>query len=238
MIRYLLPIALIFAVSSVCQDAGAQLFGPRVLGQSLSRQPSPGLAAAEEVGELRGTERFIRGNRGIRDFVGTDAADTPLFIGIQQGRSRGTIRSAITNLRPPREPNVNQPQPQQPGPNLPYAPRLQLGFTPPEIAPSVVALDITERLVDALALQRSDLQADEIGVILQGRTAILVGEVASEHERLLAQQLTMLEAGVSEVQNELTIAGELSAEELPPAEAFDTLPNLPDDMFPTPGVDR
>lgn len=238
MLRHLLPIALIFAISNACQDARAQMFGPRVLGQSLSRQPGPNLAAAEEVGELRGTERFIRGNRGIRDFVGTDAADTPVFIGIQQGRSRGTIRSAITNLRPSREPNVNQPQPLQPGPNLPYAPRLQLGFTPPEIAPSVVAVDITERLVDALALQRSDLQSDAIGVILQGRTAILVGEVASEHERLLAQQLTMLEAGVSEVQNELTIAGELSAEELPPVEAFDTLPNLPDDMFPTPGVDQ
>lgn len=238
MLRYLLPLVLTLLATNECQVASAQLFGPRVLGQSLSRQPGPNLAAAEEVGELKGTERFIRGNRGIRDFVGTDAADTPVFIGIQQGRSRGTIRSAISNLRPAREPNVNQPQPRQPAASLPYAPRLQLGFAPPEIAPSVVALDITERLVDALAIQRSDLQADEIGVILQGRTAILVGEVASEHERLLAQQLTMLEAGVSEVQNELTIAGEWSAEELPSSEAFDKLPNLPDDTSPTPGVDQ
>lgn len=238
MIRYLIPFVLAVLFASDVQQAGAQMFGPRVLGQSLSRQPGPNLAAAEEIGELTGRERFIRGNRSTRDFVGTDMADTPNFVGLQQGRSRGTIRSAIINLQPPQQPNVNQPQPRDPSPALPYAPRLQLGFTPPEVAPTVIAEDIAANVAEALALRHPEQTVGPLVVSMQGRTAILQGEVASEHERLLAQQLTLLEAGVSSVQNELTIVGESSDETLPFDGAFDTLPSLPDDTSPTPSVDQ
>lgn len=238
MFRYLLPLVLALLLTSDVQQTHAQLFGPRVLGQSLSRQPGPDLAAAEEIGELTGRERFIRGNRSARDFIGTDMADSPNFVGIQQGRSRGSIRSAIINLQPPQAPNVNQPQPRDPSPALPYAPRLQLGFDPPEIAPSVVAEDISENVAGALALRHPNQTGLPLVVTMQGRTAILQGEVASEHERLLAEQLTLLEAGVSSVQNELTIVAESSAEVRPSDEAFDTLPSPPDDMLPRPDADR
>ncbi len=238
MFRYLLPAALILIALSDVQIANAQLFGQRNLGESLSRRARPGSSGGEGAGELRGNERFVRGNRSARDFVGSDMADTGRFVGVQQGRSRGTIRSAITNLRPPRDQNVNQPQARRTPPTLPYAPRLQLGFVAPALAPGVVAEGISERLVDALSLRHSAGPMGHVQVSLQGRTAILQGEVASEHERALAEQLTLLEAGVSEVLNELTIVVEPGPEELPPAATIDTPPNRPGDRSPRPFSDR
>jgi len=237
MVRYLLPIALILLAASDVQNATAQLFGQRNLGESLSRRPQPGSAGGEGAGELTGNERFVRGNRNARDFVGTDVADTPRFVGVQRGRSSGTIRSAIRSLRPPRTPNVNQPQPRATPKTIPYAPRLELGFEAPSPSPGVLVGGISERLAEALSLRRSVGPVSFPRVRLQGRTAILEGEVASEHERLLAEQLTMLEAGVSAVRNELTIAVAKEPETLPPAANFDTLPNLPDDTSPKPSAD-
>jgi hypothetical protein len=44
-------------------------------------------------------------------------------------------------------------------------------------------------------------------VLLEGRTAILRGEVATEHGRELAGQLARLEGGIDQVQNEIVVAG-------------------------------
>mgnify|MGYP002622720736 CR=1 FL=1 len=224
----------------VLLDAGvthAQLFGQRTLGGTLSRRPRPGFSG-EGAGTLTGNERFIRGNREAGDFVGTDAADTPRFIGLQQGRSRGPIRSAITGLSEVGDQNVNQPQPQTTPADRPYAPRLQLGFEMPA-QPVQVTAGLAQRVQMSLSRQTIDLPVGSLRVSLHQRTAILQGEVASEHARLLAEQLVLLEPGVSQVQNELRV---VAAPENPGASpsggAVDTLPSPLGDTTPTQPDDR
>ena len=68
------------------------MFGQRQLGGFLSRQESPGAVnnPAEEMihssGSLTGTERFLRGNRRLNDFIGTDMGDARSFVGVTQAR--------------------------------------------------------------------------------------------------------------------------------------------------------
>ena len=42
---------------------------------------------------------------------------------------------------------------------------------------------------------------------MEGRTAILRGEVATEHGREVAELMARLEGGVNEVRNEIVVAG-------------------------------
>ena len=43
---------------------------------------------------------------------------------------------------------------------------------------------------------------------MSGRSAILRGEVATEHDRVLAAELLRLEPGVGQVQNQLTVSSQ------------------------------
>lgn len=198
------------------RSAHAQLFGERELGQTLSRRPSPGSAGQLEAandaaqgigpgamgGELTGNERFLRQNRDVSDFVGSDLMDRPGFIGSVQGRTRGAIRSAITNLRSLADEQVNRipPEPLQRRPQ-PYAPRLEIAFDYPTPTNSELAATIQRQMLKVPGMER----LGSIEVSLEGRTAILRGAVATAHQRDVAAQLALLEPGVSQVQNELSI---------------------------------
>lgn len=211
--------------------AQAQLFGDRPLGGTLSRRPQPGstsqldaAAAASEgmagnlgasVGELTGTERFLRSNRTRADFVGSDLIDRPGFIGSVQGNARGIIRSAITNLRPLVNEQINRLPPEPITRQArPYAPRYQVGFDYPLPASAEVEATLAQQLLRIPGMER--LGPIEVSVV--GQTAILRGAVASDHQRDVAEQLVLLEPGIREVQNELYVgrpAGAPSVEELP-----------------------
>jgi osmotically-inducible protein OsmY len=79
--------------------------------------------------------------------------------------------------------------------------RLSLGFTPSGAAPALVAQRFEGRLA-----KTSHIEAiTPVKVTMEGSTAILQGTVASEHQRDLARRLAMLEPGISDVRNELTV---------------------------------
>ena len=75
------------------------------------------------------------------------------------------------------------------------------------------AARISTQLARRLAETRSIRSLTPIRVELRGRTAILRGQVASEHDRGLAEQMARLEAGIAEVYNEIEVAGQSPAKE-------------------------
>jgi hypothetical protein len=81
--------------------------------------------------------------------------------------------------------------------------KLQIGFE--YHAPS--AAQVSTRLAQRLAAARSIHALAPIQVEVQGRTAILRGSVASQHDRDLAGQLARLEAEIAAVNNEIVVAG-------------------------------
>ena len=84
------------AVLATVEEAQAQLFGSRTLGQSLSRRARPG---STSVGSVSGRERFMRSNRQRSDFVGTDSRERRGFVGAVQAATTGSIRSTTSGRR-------------------------------------------------------------------------------------------------------------------------------------------
>lgn len=198
----------------ITERAEAQMFGPRTLGGNLRPGVGPGQS---EAGTLTGNERFIRGNRDLSDFVGADRGDLGRFVGQESGRVQGPLRSAIDVLQPPPDRNINRPPPEtttgRAARRSPYRPRYRLDFALPTSGPSLGSPELAARVQDSLARAgaqwgRSSAAAEprQLVVRLEGRTAILEGEVASERHRALAERLLLLEPGISSVRNELTVA--------------------------------
>lgn len=214
----LLVAGLVFSwTASAVEEASAQLFGERTLGGNVRAPRARGQngrsqgnqqAGENESQTALGTtlnidERFIRGQRDPNDFVGAGGSEGG-FVGRQELDNEGAIRSAVDGL-PQQMLNrrINQPPPApRPTRPLPYEPRLQIAFDYDGPDNRSLSQALTRRL------QRSDgiRSLGDITVTLNGRTAILQGEVASERDRSVAEQLVRLEPGVSQVQNQLLVA--------------------------------
>jgi hypothetical protein len=192
-------VACVLMLASVLTDqVDAQMFGARQVGRPLSRQAGPGAGAALEnqgVGTLR-NQRFLRGNRSARNFVGTDRTDAE-FIGAQQAGAGINVRSAVTSVNTGSgDGQVNQPLTRG-GANSLYEPRLTIGFPydgPPR-----------EPLLGRLSERLQRQVGPQVAVSLAGRTATLRGAVGSAEERELAELLTSFEPGISDVQNDLRV---------------------------------
>lgn len=210
--------------------AQAQMFGPRALGgASTGRQPGPGQQPVSQPSPPTGNpatntmlglenaidvgmSRFMRENRGAGAFVGRDAFDTS-FVGSMQSMNAGAIESAVDSLIVAPPPNVNRGRPDpsltRPGP---YRPRLSIAFPVTGQGSTVVA----ERLETQVGRSLNERLDQSIQVEVRGRRAILSGVVASAHDRALAEQLVLLEPGVSEVENLLeTRPSDSPAEQAP-----------------------
>lgn len=85
----------------------------------------------------------------------------------------------------------------------PIRARLSLGFDSPKVDSQKISSSLAQRLVEAPALRWHTPAQVEI----QGRTAILRGVVATQHDRDLAERVVRLEATVEQVQNLLVVAG-------------------------------
>jgi len=81
---------------------------------------------------------------------------------------------------------------------------LRLGFARPRSVATASAASL--RLAERLKKIRQVEAVGEIAVSSVGRTVVLRGTVATEQARSLAERVALLEPGVSEVQNELTVA--------------------------------
>jgi hypothetical protein len=84
-----------------------------------------------------------------------------------------------------------------------YEPRLAVGFDVPSRPRDRLSEDLTRRLRSVQTLDPSN----RIEVSMEGRTAVLRGEVASERDRALLELLIHFEPGVSDVRNELKVRG-------------------------------
>jgi len=198
-------------------DVRAQLFGNRTLGrvtaprgrnslrarQSEAAQTSSGASSsAGRAGTFDPNARYVRGNRKATDFVGKDSQDVRGFVGAQQAENTGQIESAVTGLQVQTGPDANRTQPASSGPRAAmYDPRLKVDFdfTPP--TPDDLNSELARRLESSLTPGRNG----RIEVSVEGATAILRGEVASEHDRRLARLLLLLEPGISNVRNDLIV---------------------------------
>ena len=97
---------------------------------------------------------------------------------------------------------------------------LSVGFDLPPRDQSALASTVAQRLVRSRGVEAMS----PVTVTMQGRTAVLLGVVPTEHAKSVAEQLALLEPGVSQVQNDLTVsevpagpATEASATATPPA---------------------
>lgn len=100
----MLVTAVLLSGSLLVETAEAQLFGARSLGQPLNRRAAAGAAstsAMESAGTVRGDERFLRGNRGRREFVGSTRDSQQGFVGSEQAIGVGRVRTSVESLREP-----------------------------------------------------------------------------------------------------------------------------------------
>ncbi len=232
-------------MAAVVGDVRGQMFGARTLGQPLGRRPGAGAldTMQEEVGTLRGNERFLRANRRATDFVGPDIRDLERFVGMLQARARGSVSPTTEGLRRrvDRSESMNQPVP-PPARRTLYYPRLEVSFD--SVPADTTALG--QRALETLARSPELSGPSRIAVYVEGRTAILLGEVPSARDRELAELLISFEPGISAIRNELQLnpnlqvtEGSLAAlrQRQTPRQAWMVLPTVPvatEPMVPPP----
>lgn len=216
----LLPAAAYAQRSQPSQSSG--MFGSRSMGSSIggdsvgsglnlssSTRPTGGGAG----GQTSGSERFVRGNRRSGDFVGGDSGDVQNFLsglsgvsganGNRGGRSLSGLGAQAGRQRQGQQNNnMNDNQAGQGRrARKPVRTTRIVGFEYPLPAAPRMTQTLSTHLEKSLKVR---LQPG-VEVALEGRTATLRGVVATDHDRDVAEQLVLLEPGVSAVQNELTV---------------------------------
>jgi hypothetical protein len=120
---------------------------------------------------------------------------------------------------------------------------LSVGFDHPTLPTTQISSALSSRFVNLERMKRFQSLAP-VEVTMEGQTAILRGVVATDHDRVLAEQLALLEPGVAAVQNDLSVAQAQqsetqSSEMLPsqtlPAAAASAPPAHLDSKGPEPG---
>jgi osmotically-inducible protein OsmY len=191
-------------------EISAQMFGNRSLGRPLTRpsqRARTGQATGtEDVGQILGTERFLRGNRSTRDFVGSDARDRTSFVGEQSAEVSGPVVSAVRDLRPQREVNVNQTL-RRPNASQLYYPRLRVSFDY-QLLPNQ---SVNERIQQQLWRTETLQLRSPIEVSVADGTATLRGTVAAARDREMVALLVQFEPGISAVRNELVVQSPVPA---------------------------
>lgn len=152
------------------------------------------------------------GNQGGgQAFVGRDATD-------MQGAFQQTSRAQTQffnnmNRQMSRNNRQNKKSTTTQNPPQPMRMEVRAAFTVNKPAPNVVGDKVRTRLAKILAEHRMTQPV----LIMEGSTAVISGQAASDSERQVIAQLVALEAGVGDVRNEMTVAGEtILPTELPP----------------------
>ena len=90
---------------------------------------------------------------------------------------------------------------------------VRVGFEVPALP---ARTDVSSALVARLENSPRIRTESPVSVVMQGRTLVLRGAVASEHDRVLAGLLARLEPGVDQVENQLSVAQPADAPPEPP----------------------
>jgi hypothetical protein len=211
------------------------MFGSRSLGSSLSAGNrgfaagsargggvggGQGVAGATlrgdaQAGQITGNERFMRGARQPGQFVGSDTTDLPAALTqlATGGRSNSGLKNR--NNRGQNQGNANQPNGNgnggRGGRNGRQPPAYRttrvVGFDYAVPKAAELKVDFPQRVAKIPQFQNQP----PIELELRNRTAILRGVVATAHDRDLIERLALLEAGISQVQNEITVASTAEA---------------------------
>lgn len=201
-------------------NADAQLFGERSVGRPVARRPGAASTqnaeaatgpALESIGVMVDeSARYVRSNRAVTDFVGSDTTEGSRFVGSLQAGAGELVQSAVDeSLEIETGTEVNQLiEPVIPARMRLNAPRLELGFSVRPIPADAMQLTALRRLQTSLPGLDPDLE-----VSVADGVAILRGTVASERERKMAALLLGFEPGIGRVQNELTVAFPLQTPE-------------------------
>jgi hypothetical protein len=201
--RLLQPLALactsLFCWQLLSGDAHAQLFGDRRVGAPMTAQPG---GAAQNPGNLTGSERYLRGNRSRRDFVGADRSEATGFVGATQAIGVGRVPAATETFRlestnPAR---INRPVPPLPAKGM-YYPRLEIDFATVPRSQSDLIIATTDRLQKRI----QQTLGDGARLTIDGRTARLDGIVDSAQAAELAEILVSFEPGIDQVENRLHV---------------------------------
>ena len=92
--------------------------------------------------------------------------------------------------------------------------QMRLGFAQPIPASTQVTAQFGRTVTRVL--ERQDIGGGQVNVAMEGRTAVLTGTVGSSHAREVVERLALLEPGISEVRNELTVSPEATTPETVP----------------------
>lgn len=158
--------------------------------------------------QTSGSERFMRGNRQSGNFVGSDVSEvTQLFSNLTAGRAGSDGAGNFGPQQRGGQGDFNNQQNQSNSTIIPHRLVVNFRYQPPRI--SLPAAN-SQGGITIRGLSRVQSRGP-VAVELQDRTAILRGVVGTSHDRELAEQLALLEPGVSRVRNELTVAEPLPA---------------------------
>jgi hypothetical protein len=199
------------------------LFGQRTMGTSMGSNARSNLFG-RGVGNmpnlaqgnlLTGTERFLRGNQQGR-FVGRDVTAVRELVDTLRGgrvsdgttdgwqgyrdefgRGRRDLRRDGQNRRASFDANGGRRRRWEA-----VRTRRQVAFPYPQPVADQVSAGLQRRLRQILPPVPL---AAPVAVAVDGRTAVLQGVVASEHARVLAEQMAQMEPGVSRVENRLRV---------------------------------
>jgi hypothetical protein len=206
--------------SGSLQPAQNSLFGGTgAVSNSNTRSSGIGSSATTQElqsGTVTGGERFINANRNAaQSFVGVDASEIR-GVGQVGGTALGTGQQGMRGLQ--NQFNQNQFRQfdqlrqqlqnfnnfNQQGARTQVRIALTLGFEPMASAAATPVAAIAQQRLPRLP------GVNLVGapqVLMEGRTAVVRGLVASERDRELVSRLLLLEPGVSAVRNEMTVAG-------------------------------
>ncbi len=186
-----------FGQGRVASGTGNQAFNVGGGGQGPS-----GAGDIGSVGQQDTNARYMRDNRQGA-FVGADAGDTS-FVG---AASAGTSQARNVRRGGGGRTNVNQGGGRGRQRNEVRV-VLQLGFTPPKpasIAPRRAPAQVASRLAGRMERSSWIQNRSPLKVQIDEGIATLQGVVSTEHDRVLAERLVLLEPGIRTVTNELQI---------------------------------
>jgi len=192
-------------------------FGNRSLGGSVSggARSFGGGGIAEAAGDMPtdtgqvdlSSDRFVRGNRAPGQFVGADTAEMQRFLGaVQAGAGSNANRGGLQRLiggAQNRGAAVNRQANTGGGRGATdVRTSLRVAFSYKRTTPDQISTAVAQRLQKSKRIRT----LSAVQVHLEGGTATLRGVVATDHDRVLAERLTRLEAGIWRVKNELVVA--------------------------------
>jgi hypothetical protein len=151
---------------------------------------------------MLGQEWRIKRSHERGSFVGADTSDKTGFVGAEQAleEGEGQVTSAVEGLRLNSNAAVNLPLPIRRKTDI-YDPTVQVDFAVTRPTPGALSSTVTQHLASVVSLRL----LIPIEVSVEGRTAILRGEVASERDRVLAERLALFEPGIDGVRNQLQV---------------------------------